>query len=402
MGNFKYYTPTKVEFGKGKEEKVAKLIKEFGGSKVLIHYGKGSVVKSGLLDYVKDRLKEAEIDFVELGGVVPNPRLSLVREGIKMVKDNGVDFVLSVGGGSVIDSSKAICYGVMLPEDVDVWDIYLGKYRPKESLPLGVVLTLSATGSEMSDSSVITNEDGWVKLGANSDLCRPRFAIMNPEFTMTLPKYQTMAGATDIMMHTMERYFTNNPGLELSDEIAEGVLRTVMTNALILNEDPENYDARAEIMWAGSLSHNGLTGMGSDGGDWCCHKIEHELSGLYDVTHGAGLAAIWGTWARYVKDDCVERFYKFAVNVMGAEPLGYEEDDRTVDDVIIEGIENLELFFKTIGMPTSIKELNVNMTDDDAHLMAKKCADGCGGKKGAAKVLYEEDMYNIYKDAWDR
>ena len=399
MGYFKYYTPTKVLFGKGQEEKVGELVKEFGGTKVLLHFGGGSVVKSGLLDLVKRKLDEQGISYVELGGVVPNPRVALVREGVELAKKEKVDMVLAVGGGSVIDSAKAICYGAMV--DFDVWDFYMRKEKPEASLPLGVVLTLAATGSEMSDSSVISNDEGQIKRGINSDLCRPKFAVLNPEFTMTLPKYQTMAGASDIMMHTLERYFTSKPGLALTDEIAESVLRAVITNALILNDEPDDYDARAEIMWAGSLSHNGLTGMGTDGGDWACHRIEHELSGLYDVTHGAGLAAIWGTWARYVLNDCIERFYKYAVNVMGVEPLGYDDDDRTIEDIAIEGIENTELFFKTIGMPTSIKELGVDMTDEDARLMAAKCSDAVGGKIGSAKVLYEEDMYNIYIKARD-
>ena len=275
MFDFKYFTPTKVVFGKNTESKVADLIKEFGGTKILIHYGGGSVVRSGLLKRVTDTLDGAGISYVTLGGAVPNPHLGLVYEGIELCKKEGVDFLLAVGGGSAIDSAKAIGYGVA--NEGDVWDFYDYKRQAKGCLPLGVILTIAATGSEMSDSSV-----------------------MNPELTMTLPDYQTACGCTDIMMHTMERYFTNGGNMELTDALAEGLLRTVKKNAVILRDDPMNYDARAEVMWAGSLAHNGLTGCGNDGGDWMTHKLEHELGGLYDVAHGAGLAAIWGTWARYV------------------------------------------------------------------------------------------------------
>ena len=293
MFDFKYYTPTKVVFGRNTESKVADLIKEFGGTKVLIHYGGGSVVRSGLLKRVTDTLDAAGISYVTLGGAVPNPHLGLVYEGIELVKKEKVDFLLAVGGGSAIDSAKAIGYGVA--NDGDVWDFYDYKRTAEGCLPLGVILTIAATGSEMSDSSVITKEEGLVKRGYSSDFGRPRFAIMNPELTMTLPDYQTACGCTDIMMHTMERYFTNGGNMELTDALAEGLLKTVKKNAVILRDDPKNYDARAEVMWAGSLAHNGLTGCGNDGGDWMTHKLEHELGGLYDVAHGAGLAAIWGT-----------------------------------------------------------------------------------------------------------
>ena len=306
MFDFKYFTPTKVLFGKNTEDKVADLIQEFGGKKVLIHYGGGSVIRSGLMQRVTDKLDAAGISYVKLGGAVPNPRLSLVYEGIELCKKEGVDFLLALGGGSAIDSAKAIGYGLM--NEGDVWDLYDYKKQAKASMPLGVILTLAATGSEMSDSSVITKEEGLVKRGYSSDFGRPRFAILNPELTMTLPDYQTACGCTDIMMHTMERYFTNGGNMELTDSMAEALLRTVKANALILARDPKNYDARAEVMWAGSLSHNGLTGCGNDGGDWMTHKLEHELGGLYDVAHGAGLAAIWGSWARYVYKNCLPRF----------------------------------------------------------------------------------------------
>ena len=389
MFDFKYYTPTKVIFGKNTQEQVADLVKEFGGTKVLIHYGGGSVVRSGLLQQVKDKLDQAGISYVELGGAVPNPHLGLVYKGIELCKKENVDFLLAVGGGSAIDSAKAIGYGVA--NEGDVWDFYDYKRKANASLPLGVVLTLAATGSEMSDSSVITREEGLLKRGYNSDLCRPKFAILNPELTMTLPDYQTACGCTDIMMHTMERYFTNGGNMELTDALAEGLLRTVKKNALILKKNPKDYDARAEVMWAGSLSHNGLTGCGNDGGDWMTHKLEHELGGLFDVAHGAGLAAIWGSWARYVYKNCLPRFKKYALNVMEVEDRGSDEE------IALCGIEATEDFFRSIDMPTNLRELGIKPTDEDLQTMARKCAIGVGGKKGSARVLDEAAMLEIYR-----
>lgn len=390
MFDFKYFTPTKVLFGKNTENKVADLIQEFGGTKVLIHYGGGSVIRSGLMQKVTDKLDAAGIKYVKLGGAVPNPRLSLVYEGIELCKKEGLDFILALGGGSAIDSAKAIGYGFM--NDGDVWDLYDYKKQAKACMPLGVILTLAATGSEMSDSSVITKEEGLVKRGYSSDFCRPRFAILNPELTMTLPDYQTACGCTDIMMHTMERYFTNGGNMELTDSMAEALLRTVKENAKILARDPKNYDARAEVMWAGSLSHNGLTGCGNDGGDWMTHKLEHELGGLYDVAHGAGLAAIWGSWARYVYKNCLPRFKRYAINVMGIAPNAGSDEE-----IALKGIEAMEDFYREIKMPTNLRELGVNATDDDLKLMAHKCAVGVNGGKGSARFLKEEDMLEIYK-----
>ena len=389
MFDFKYYTPTKVLFGKNTEEKVADLIKEFGGKKVLIHYGGGSVIRSGLMKRVTDKLDQAGIAYVMLGGAVPNPHLSLVYQGIELCKKEGVDFLLAVGGGSAIDSAKAIGYGLKNPGDV--WDLYDYKKQATDSMPLGVILTLAATGSEMSDSSVITKEEGLVKRGYSSDFGRPKFAILNPELTMTLPDYQTACGCTDIMMHTMERYFTNGGNMEITDSMAEALLRTVKENALILTRDPKNYDARAEVMWAGSLSHNGLTGCGNDGGDWMTHKLEHELGGLYDVAHGAGLAAIWGSWARYVYKNCLPRFKRFAINVMGVAATGTDEE------IALKGIEAMEDFYRQIKMPTNLRELGVNATEEDLKLMAHKCAVGVNGGKGSARFLKEEDMLEIYR-----
>ena len=389
MFGFRYFTPTKVIFGKDTEYQVADLIKEFGGTKVLIHYGGGSVIRSGLLARVTKVLDDAGIAYVTLGGAVPNPHLSLVYEGIELCHKEGVDFLLAVGGGSAIDSAKAMGYG--LANDGDVWDFYDYKRKAKGSVPLGVILTIAATGSEMSDSSVITKEEGLVKRGYSSDYGRPKFAILNPDLTMTLPDYQTACGCTDIMMHTMERYFTNGGNMEITDAMAEGLLRTVKEQAKILAKDPNNYDARAEVMWAGSLAHNGLTGCGNDGGDWMTHKLEHELGGLYDVAHGAGLAAIWGSWARYVYKNCLPRFKRFAINVMGVANEGTDEE------IALRGIEAVEDFYREIKMPTNLRELGVKATEEDLVLMAHKCAVGVGGEMGSARKLNEQDMLAIYR-----
>ncbi len=391
MFDFHYYTPTKVVFGRDTVGSTAALIREFGGSRVLVHYGGGSAVRTGLLKRITDLLETAGIPYVTLGGAVPNPRLSLVYEGVRLCRKENVDFLLAVGGGSTIDSAKAIGYGAA--NEGDVWDFYDNKRKAAACLPIGVVLTLAATGSEMSDSSVITREEGRMKRGYNSDLCRPRFAVMDPELTMTLPDYQTACGCADILMHTMERYFTNGGNMEITDALAEGLLRTVMRNALILSEDPQNYNARAEIMWAGSLSHNGLTGCGNDGGDWMTHKLQHELGGLYDVAHGAGLTALWGSWARYVCKSCLPRFRQFALNVMGVEPVGSDEE------IALKGIEAMEGFFRRIHMPTNLRELGVSAAEEDLVTMAHKCAVGVGGAKGSARLLREEDMLAIYRAA---
>ncbi|MDE7391397.1 MAG: iron-containing alcohol dehydrogenase, partial [Treponemataceae bacterium] len=349
------------------------------------------VKKTGLLDRVKASLREAGIPFVELGGVVPNPRLSLVREGIALCKKEGVDFLLAVGGGSVIDSAKAIGYGCA--NDFDVWDIFEKKRQPAACLPIGVVLTIAAAGSEMSNSAVITNEDGQKKRGSNSDTCRPKFAIMNPELTMTLPPYQTRCGCTDILMHTMERYFTNDGTMEITDSIAEALMRTVVHNALILEQKPDDYDARAEIMWASSLSHNDLTGCGNGGNDFATHRLEHELGGMFDVAHGAGLAALWGSWARYVYKDCLPRFKKFARTVWNITA------DGTDEAVARKGIEATESFFRAIQMPTNLRELGIAPTDAQIAELAKKCAVTSNDNLGRAKVLHEADMRAIYQAA---
>ncbi len=391
MQKFQYFTPTKVVFGKGTEEQVGKLVKEQNATKVLIHYGGGSARKSGLLDRVEASLQAEGIRYVTLGGAVPNPRLSKVYEGIELGRKEGVDFILAVGGGSAIDSAKGISYGI--PYEGDVWDFYLKKCLPQTNIPLGVVLTMAATGSEMSDSSVVTKEEGWLKRSAKSDLGRPKFAILNPELTYTLPEYQTMSGCVDIMMHTMERYFSHETDTELVDAMAEGLLRTVMQSAKVLLEEPCNYEARSEVMWAGSLSHNGLTGCGRKG-DWACHQLEHELGGMFDVAHGAGLSAVWGSWARYVYKEDVARFVKFAVNVMGI-----TENAEAPEETALAGIKALEDFFRSIRMPVSISQLGQDISEEQIRELAYKCSFQETRTIGGIKSLNRQDMENIYKMA---
>ncbi len=391
MKNFEYYAPTKVIFGKDAQMQTGSLIQALNCKKVLVHFGGGSAKKSGLLDNVFASLTAAGIDYVTLGGVVPNPRLSKVYEGIELCKKEKVDFILAVGGGSVIDSAKAIGYGIT--NDCDVWDLYDGKAQATGCLPIGVILTISATGSEMSNSSVITKEEGGLKRGCNTDYARCKFAIMNPELTYTLPQYQTESGCTDILMHTMERYFTMERSMEVTDSISEGLMRTVIRNAKILMKEPQNYDARAEIMWAGSLSHNGLTGCGSVG-DWACHQLEHELGGMFDVAHGAGLSAVWGSWARYVYKTNAMRFAQFAVNV-----LGILNDFSNPEKTALEGINAMEDFYRFIGMPTSIREMGVELTDEQIHELAYKCSFKNTRTIGNFQILNMVDIGKIYSMA---
>ena len=392
MKDFNFYAPTQVVFGRESEEKLPQLIQQYGGQKVLVHYGGGSARKSGLLDKIEKMLSEAGIPYVELGGVVPNPLLSKVREGIDLCRREGVDFILAVGGGSVIDSSKAIGYGVGYAGDV--WDFWNGKAVPQACLPIGVILTIPAAGSEMSSSCVITNDDGMLKRGVNSDLCRCKFAIMNPERTYTLPPYQTAAGAVDIMMHTMERYFSKYEDATLTDAIAEALLRTVKDATPKVLKNPEDYRNRAAIMWASSLSHNDLTECGTEK-DFASHKLEHELSGLFGVTHGAGLAAIWGSWARYVMDKHLNRFVQFAVNVMGV-----TQDFTDPKATALQGIEAAETFFSSIGMPINIPQLvGRQITEDEINIMVDKCSRGGKMNIGAMEVLTPEDMRAIYQNA---
>lgn len=392
LKDFNYYAPTRVVFGRHAEEQLVPLIRQQGGKRVLVHYGGGSAKRSGLLDRVFRQLTEAGFEYVELGGVVPNPLLSKVREGIDLCRREQVDFILAVGGGSVIDSAKAIGYGVGYCDDV--WDFWEGKAVPQSCLPIGVILTIPAAGSEMSSSCVITKDEGLLKRGINSDLCRCRFCIMNPELTYTLPPYQTSAGATDIMMHTMERYFSKYEDMTLTDAIAESILRTVKTCVVAVLKNPEDYRNRAQIMWAGSLAHNDLTECGTEK-DFGTHRLEHELSSLFGVTHGAGLAAIWGSWARYTMPRHISRFVQFAVNVMGV-PNDFSHPEETA----LRGIVATEDFYRQIGMPVSIHELiGREVTDEEIDLMVDKCSRGGTITIGAMEVLGTEDMRAIYRMA---
>lgn len=391
MFDFELNTPTRVIFGRESEGKLPGLLKERGVKRVLIHYGGGKAVGSGLLKRIIWAVEEAGADHLELGGVQPNPRLSLVRRGIELCVREGVDFILAVGGGSVIDSAKAIGMGAL--GGGDVWDYYCGKRTPERCLPIGAVLTIAAAGSEMSKSSVITNDSTGEKRGRNAEISRPVFAIMNPALTLTVPEYPTACGCADILMHTLERYLNGGETMALTDALAEALMANVISTAKALKNDLSNYDARANMMWAGALSHNGLMSCGCDGGDWTTHQLGHELSAKYDIAHGASLTAVWGSWARYVYKDSLNRFHKFAVQAMGVRPNG------TREGLALKGIEAAEEWFKFLGLPTSIAELGVNATDEELARMAKSCADHNGGKKGACKVLYEEDMLAIYRNA---
>ncbi len=387
------YTPTHVLLGQGAETKAGEELKKEGARKVLIHYGSDRIIADGLMKRVTDQLDEEGISYILLGGVKPNPRLSLVREGIEIARKENADFILAVGGGSVIDSAKAIAYG-LYDKDGDVWDFYTGKRKPEGSYPIGVILTLAATGSEMSDSSVITNEDGNLKRGCNSDYCRPRFALLNPELTYTVPPYQTSCGTADIMMHTMERYFHSGESLELTDNLAFALLKTVTENGQKALSNPKDYEARKNLMWASSLSHNNLLAMGNDQrGDWACHQIEHELSGMFDVAHGAGLTAIWASWARYVYHKDPERFAALGAGVFGLRRTASPERDAE------ETIKAFENYFSSIHMPTSLKELGINPTDKEIDELAEKATFWGGRTLGAFIILGKDAIKAIYTAA---
>jgi alcohol dehydrogenase YqhD (iron-dependent ADH family) len=348
MENFTFINTTKIIFGKGTENQAGAEAARYG-RKILLHYGGGSIKKYGLYDRVLKSLKDAGLEVIELGGVKPNPMLDLVKKGIDICRKEKIDFILAVGGGSTIDSAKAIASGI--PYSGDVWDFYSGKAELKEILPMGVVLTIPASGSESSSSSVITNEDGMYKRGFVSDLLQPKFAILNPEVTYTLPPYQSACGAADIMAHIMERYFTAVKNVDLTDRLCEAALKTVINNVSVVLEEPKNYDARAEIMWAGSIAHNNLLGTGRIG-DWGSHKIEMEISGIYDLAHGAGLAVILPAWMKYVYKKDVERFAQFAVRVWDQEPDFYH-----LEKTALLGISRLKDFYKGIGLPVTLKEV---------------------------------------------
>lgn len=392
MKNFVYETPTKVYFGKGEEKKVGKIISEFGAKKVLIHYGGNSAKKSGLLDRVKEYLKVEKIDFVELGGVVPNPELKLVRKGIELCIKESVDFILAIGGGSVLDSTKAIANGVANP-DVDVWDFNLKTAEPKKTLPKGAILTLSAAGSEMSNSCVITDTDTKSKRGYGSPCNRMNFAIENPELTYSVNAYQTACGTVDIAMHTIERYFCPGEDTYVTDSIAEAIIKSTFKAGTDAIKNPDSYEARANMMWASSLAHNGLTQCGRDV-SLIVHQFEHEVSGLYpNVSHGAGLAALWCSWARYVYRENIPRFLQYAHNVWNID-IDFEHPEVTIN----KAIDMQEEYYKSIGMPVSLRELNVK--EDDLVTLALMCSREKTRVLDGYKKLGYNEILDIYKMAY--
>lgn len=387
MLNFRYYNPAMIVFGKDTQNKAGEYVAQFGGKSVLLHYGGGSIKKSGLYDTLVRSLKDAGLSVTELGGVMPNPRLSLVHEGIALCRKNNIDFILAAGGGSAIDSAKAIAIGAKY--DGDVWDFYEGKANATESLPFGVVLTIPAAGSESSDSSVITNETTGRKYGYSCDSFIPKFAIMNPEFTFTLPDYQTACGASDILAHLMERYFTQVEHVDLTDRLIEATMKTILYYTPMALKNPNDYDVRAEIMWAGTVAHNNLLNTGRLG-DWGSHCIEHELSALRDVAHGAGLSVVFPAWMKYCYKFNPDRFLQFATRVMDVE-LSFDRKEES----ILLGIERLEAFYTSIGMPIRLPQLG--FVEADLAPMAEKCAMAGGGTVGNFKKLNKDDILSIYQ-----
>lgn len=386
MNNFVFSTPTKVFFGKDTHYQVGKIIKEYGYKNILFHYGKESIKKSGLYDEIVKSLNENDIKYTELSGVEPNPKMTLVKEGVKICHENKIDFILAVGGGSVIDSAKVIADGVYY--DGELWDFFEKKTAPEKTLKVGVVLTLSASGSEMSDSAVITNENG-IKRGFSTPCHRPLFSILNPDLTFSVNKYQTACGIVDIMMHTMERYFSLPTNLPLTDSIGESIIKNTIEAGKVAYENPCDYNARATLMWAGALSHNSLTGMGKNV-FMPCHQLEHEISGMYDfVTHGAGLATVWPAWAKYVYKNDVDKFNRYAKNVWGI-----DVDSENPQKSAYEGILATENFFKSIGMPTRLDELGID--DKNLRELAKRCT--FYGKRTLPGIveLDEDKIFDIY------
>ena len=388
MNNFTFYSPTYFVFGKDEENNTGKYVKRFGGKKVLIHYGGGSVIRTGLMDRVKESLNGEGIEYIELGGVKPNPRSGLVYEGIELCRKENVDFVLAVGGGSTIDSAKAIAAGAVY--DGDFWDFYCGK-PVDHALPVGTVLTIAAAGSEGSPDSVITKEEGMLKRGASGEGLRPAFSILNPALTQTLPPYQTAAGITDIMAHLFERYFTNTKDVEVTDRMIEGLLMTMIHEAPKVIADPNDYQARANIMWAGMMAHNNSCGVGRDQ-DWASHNIEHELSAVYDCAHGAGLAVVFPAWMEYTMNHDVMRFAQLANRVWGCS-MDFQHPEITAK----AGIDALRAFLRSIGMPQTLAELGGREEDIPAMAHTACYGNGNGGTQGGFVVLNEEDIINIYK-----
>ena len=387
MDNFTFYSPTYFVFGKGEENNAGELVKKFGGTRVLVVYGGGSAVKSGLLGRVTDSLKKEGIESYELGGVKPNPRSGLVYEGIDICRKEGVDFVLAVGGGSVIDTSKAIAAGAVY--DGDFWDFYMGK-RITEALPVGTILTISAAGSEGSPDSVITKEEGMFKRGASGDAIRPAFSILNPELTQSLPPYQTACGITDIMAHLMERYMTNSSDVQTTDRMIEGLLLAMIEEGPKAVANPDDYEARANIMWAGMMAHNNSCGVGRSQ-DWISHDIEHELSALYDCAHGAGLAVTFPAYLTYAYKHDVARVAQFARRVWGC------PEDIDDEEAALMGIESLREFFNSIGMPSTIGEFGGTEGDIDKLAHTACYGNGRDGKLRGFVEVDEDAVKEIYR-----
>lgn len=388
MDNFTFYAPTYFDFGRDAEIHVADLIKQFGGSRVLLHYGGGSIKKSGLYNRVCQILEQAGLVVFELGGVLPNPRSGLVYKGVSLCKKENIDFILAVGGGSTIDSAKAIAAGSLY--DGDVMDFYRNKVEIRRALPIGTILTIAAAGSEGSPNTVITDEETQVKKGTKSDVLRPRFSIMNPELTCTLPPYQTASGATDIMIHVCERYFSNTEEVEVTDRLCEAILKTMIHETPRVMKEPGNYDARANIMWAGMLAHNNICGVGRVQ-DWASHHMEHELSALYDVTHGAGLAVIAPLWMRYVLKLNPHKLVQFATRVWDI-PMQEDNPEKTA----LKGIEAFEKFLRDIGMPSCFEEIGAR--EEDIEQMADKLMNG-RKTEGNYVRLTRKDVIEIYQSA---
>ncbi len=386
MNNFEWSNPTNIIFGKDTEKQVGQAVSGYSKS-ILIHYGSDRIKKNGLFDKVTASLEAEGIRWMELGGVKPNPRLGLVKEGIEICRKNNLDFILAIGGGSVIDSSKAIGVGVV--DDGDIWDFFIGKRIPVKTLPVASILTIPAAGSEASKSCVITKEEGWYKRPINENVIKPVFAIMNPELTYTLPHNQTVNGVADIMAHIIERYFTSVKNVDLTDRMCEGVLKAVIDNAPILVDEPDNYAARAEIMWASTLAHNDLLSTGRIG-DWGSHQIEHELSAIYDVAHGAGLAVILPAWMKYAYKHDVKLFVKFAVRVWNVDER-FDDPERTA----LEGIERMKSFFSSIGLPVTLQELGIPTEEAKIDEMVKKAFEERAGGIGNFLSLKEKDVKAI-------
>lgn len=387
MQDFNYFNKVNFVFGKGKESEVGRLAKEAGATKVLLHYGGGSIKRSGLYDRVMESLGAEGIEVVELGGVVANPRISLVYEGVKICKEESVDFILAVGGGSVIDSAKCIAAGNHY--DGDAWDLLIGKGSVTSSTPIATILTIPAAGSEVSPDLVITKEEGQLKRAYSHISLRPVFSIMNPELTFTLPEYQTTCGIVDMLAHTFERYFTPTMNVEITDRMSEGLMKAIITTAPRLLAEPDNYEYRAEIMWAGTMAHNGLMGTGRVE-DWASHIIEHELSGIYDIAHGAGLSIIFPAWMKYVYKDDMKRFAMWANRVFEVEINPYD-----LEETVLKGIAKLEAFYKSLNMP--IRMSDADIPGDRIEEMAEKATNGGQWKIGNFKKLTKYDVVEIYK-----